>query len=862
MPAPNKKAQKALEGDALKAHQDQYTPDPNSKYSKHKDANPNPNHGNRRCRDIICCIGFLAHIVASVCFAQMSFQRGDVNKLYRGIDMFGNVCGTAKEKQSSNTSVTSPQLDNSKRELYYPFFAEYQFTGYFMMFGLCVDACPNFPGDTTIDGKTGAPMVGYPESFDLYTGAGSGQPWIVDEPVNNPFPDLDLTWFGGEKGDEKLYMRKGFAKMKMDGAASYSYTGIPYTIPDNSLTQVLQINGTQLGESAACQHSGTYSSAKRADDKPAASEQLIAQEMDFGCRLQAKEPSYSDAVDPCTKADAASARRACYGDFPLFQTVAYYRSYCMPSLKNLTQKEEFKTMYAAFKNATEGANARARRAISDVYAAYDVILLSSLICVGLGFFWLLLLKYAVTCMVCSVLFGSVATLGAMGYFLVTMGQTSALSDDPNIQAQADYYLYPGYVFFVLAIVLLVLIICKRKNILIAIEIIQQASNAVRYLWFLPFYPIITCALIILFSIYALGTAVLLLSAGYLNFDAATGMRQISFDDTLSRIMWFQIFSFLWVNAFVVDFGKLVVAMAVGMWYFADNPRDHNPTTGEYEYKPPGSRGRKLDLDDPEDKKIYEKNKASTGEDGKPMTEMDARQGSPGSAIPREPFATLLAVHKGVRYHLGSVAFGAFIIALVRLLKVYLATLQEQAERAGPDNKIVKKLYCCIQCAVWCLEKCVEFINKNAYIQIGLFGESFCHSAYVGFMLMMRNCMLAATMNGIADILSFIGQIFIAMLTTIICYLLLDVKVQSGDIASPYIALIIIVILAWFIAGAFLQTFDMACDTILQCVLEDSERFGGSDDEGNIIFHYWDDDLQEIMVGKGLPADKDGDGKVD
>jgi hypothetical protein len=475
-------------------------------------------------------------------------------------------------------------------------------------------------------------------------------------------------------------------------------------------------------------------------------------------------------------------------------------------------------------------------------------------------------------MVCSVLLGAVACLAGLGYFLMGLGQTYQLSDDPNIQSQAEYYLYPGYVFLLLALILLVYIICKRKNILIAIEIIQQASNAVRYLWFLPFYPIITCTLIIFFSIYALATMVLLYSAGDLAFSPTTGMRYISFDPTLRQMWWFQVFSFLWVNAFVVDFGKLVVAMAVGMWYFADNPRDRLPS-GELEYKPPRKRGRMLDPDIPKDKEIIEKNRntfvhptedrklnpdnaedKALIESGKAqkMADSDVTQGPPGSAIPIEPLATLSAVKKGIRYHMGSVAFGAFIIAVVRLIRIYLTTLQQQAERAGMDNFIIKKIYCCVQCALWCLEKCVEFINKNAYIQIGLFGEDFCHSAFVGFLLMMRNCVLAATMNGIADILSMCGQIFITMLTTIICFFLLDAKVSSGEIASPYISLIIILILAWFIAGAFLQTFDMACDTILQCVLEDSERFAGK-------VHYWDDDLQLIMEGKGLPVDKDGDG---
>jgi len=393
----------------------------------------------------------------------------------------------------------------------------------------------------------------------------------------------------------------------------------------------------------------------------------------------------------------------------------------------------------------------------------------------------------------------------------------------------------------------------------AIEVIQQASNAIRFLWFLPFYPIITCITIVGFSIYAMITAVLLLSAGDLSFSSTTGVRTITFNETLERAMWFQIFSFLWVNAFVVDFGKLVVAMAVGMWYFADNPRDHNPDTGEYEYKMPRHRGRRLDPDNnPADKELYDSKKAN-GE-----SEMDSMQGPPGSAIPREPFCTITAVRKSLRYHIGSVAFGSFIIAVVRLIRVYLYQLQAQAEAAGGrENRFVKQIYCCVQCAMYCLEKCVEFINKNAYIQIGLFGEGFCHSAYVGFLLMMRNCILAATLNGIADILSFVGKIFICVTTTVATYFLLQQKVTAGEMASPYIALVVVMFVSWFIAGAFLQTFDMACDCILQCVLEDQERFSKEkDDNGMLVFHYWDDDLQEIMVGHGLPADKDGDGKAD
>ena len=36
--------------------------------------------------------------------------------------------------------------------------------------------------------------------------------------------------------------------------------------------------------------------------------------------------------------------------------------------------------------------------------------------------------------------------------------------------------------------------------------------------------------------------------------------------------------------------------------------------------------------------------------------------------------------------------------------------------------------CCVKCCIWCLEKIVAFINKNAYIMIGLKGSNYCSAA--------------------------------------------------------------------------------------------------------------------------------------
>merc|ERR1711871_809038 len=385
----------------------------------------------------------------------------------------------------------------------------------------------------------------------------------------------------------------------------------------------------------------------------------------------------------------------------------------------------------------------------------------------------------------------------------------------------------GGLLFLFALVIACVICFKRKSIKIAIEVLQEGSKAIQTLWFLPFYPMWTCVLVIAFTFYSMATIILLLGCGELTFDAESGMRSFDYSDFYENAMWFQIFMFLWMNAFVVDIGKLIVAMAIGMWYWADNPRDK-----EGKYVEPHERCQDL--------KAVAAAEMANGADA---SEARDAVGVPGSALLPDPFTTLLAIQKTMRYHLGSIAMGSFILAVVRFIRLYLLYIQKTSE-AYPNNRIVKCAHCIIQCYLACLERCVEFINKNAYIQIGLFGKNFCTAAYCGFLLCMRNCFLIAVLDGITGILILLGKAFIAALTTVICYFMLSSQVASGEISSPIASLLLVFFLAWFIAGAFLQTYDMATDTLVQCVIEDKERVILDSDGRETDF--FSDDLRTIF----------------
>merc|ERR1711861_91842 len=109
---------------------------------------------------------------------------------------------------------------------------------------------------------------------------------------------------------------------------------------------------------------------------------------------------------------------------------------------------------------------------------------------------------------------------------------------------------------------------------------------------------------------------------------------------------------------------------------------------------------------------------------------------------------VFAARHATWYHAGTAAFGSFIIAVIKIIKAILMYIQRKCENAidatgdGPVQRMQKKIarvvFFCFQCCIWCLEKCMKLINKEAYIQTAIFGHPFCTAARKGFFLVLRN----------------------------------------------------------------------------------------------------------------------------
>ncbi|GBP87263.1 CTL-like protein 2 [Eumeta japonica] len=196
-----------------------------------------------------------------------------------------------------------------------------------------------------------------------------------------------------------------------------------------------------------------------------------------------------------------------------------------------------------------------------------------------------------------------------------------------------------------------------------------------------------------------------------------------------------------------------------------------------------------------------------------------------------PFFTLTeGIFRTIRYHLGTVAFGALIITIVRIIRLMLEYIDQKLKKF--DNPFTRCVLCLCKCCFLCLENFLKFINKNAYIMCAVHGNNFCKSARDAFSLLMRNIVRVVVLDKVTDFIFFLSKLLISIGVGIAVYYLLQwtyvYEVTGGEhLHYNYVPAIILSIATYLITTIFFNVYSMAVDTLFLCFLEDCERNDGS-----------------------------------
>ena len=87
----------------------------------------------------------------------------------------------------------------------------------------------------------------------------------------------------------------------------------------------------------------------------------------------------------------------------------------------------------------------------------------------------------------------------------------------------------------------------------------------------------------------------------------------------------------------------------------------------------------------------------------------------------------------LRYHVGSMALGSFIVAVVTVIQIVTRGIFEYMQKNSGSSQTIKIVAACVDCCLACFKKTIEFINSYAYIvrlegAHRLSAESTVHSA--------------------------------------------------------------------------------------------------------------------------------------
>lgn len=187
-------------------------------------------------------------------------------------------------------------------------------------------------------------------------------------------------------------------------------------------------------------------------------------------------------------------------------------------------------------------------------------------------------------------------------------------------------------------------------------------------------------------------------------------RGIEVDKDLKHKLWFQGFGFFWNIAFLLTLSNFIINGAVCFWY-------HNT-----------------------------------------------------SSDVTHPITTSL--WWALRYHLGTIAFGSFILAVVWILRCiaeYLQQKQQQQKKAGVENHTAKLILCCIKCVLVICEKLIKFINRHSYTEVILRSTNFCSSARHAITLVKKNFLRFGVLHGLGSVVMTFAKLFIVCTTMAISY---------------------------------------------------------------------------------------------
>ena len=447
------------------------------------------------------------------------------------------------------------------------------------------------------------------------------------------------------------------------------------------------------------------------------------------------------------------------------------------------------------------ASERLERYFEDMTKSWELVLVCGVLAsLALSLVWMLLIRWKcgvmiwatiilvnVACILCTALCAVKAGIISESD-VDKLGIDAASSIAYPADGEKEIFEYITYAAAALTAILIIFTLLMVRRVNVCIACMKVAAKALSEMPTLILFPIFPFFVLVLFFAYWVTVAVYIYTSGNLraNFGGVVApgttcaedpscYYEYEWKDNQLYMIIYHFFGLLWTTNFILGVSNVGVAGAVGAYYWSGGDR---------------------------------------------------------KLLPKRPL--LSSLHRTFRYHLGSIAFGTLVISIIQMIRVifeYIDKKVKAAEKSGSTSgKLVSYIMCCARCCLWCIDRLVKFISRNAFILIAVKGTSYCASAGTAVRIILANIAQVAVINTVGDALIFLMKLGVAAASAFLALLATDLpRYQDADsstlLSSPLVPVVLSFLAAYVIAWVIFLVYEIAVDTIILSYCEDCNENG-------------------------------------
>ncbi|CAJ1427194.1 unnamed protein product [Effrenium voratum] len=189
-----------------------------------------------------------------------------------------------------------------------------------------------------------------------------------------------------------------------------------------------------------------------------------------------------------------------------------------------------------------------------------------------------------------------------------------------------------------------------------------------------------------------------------------------------------------------------------------------------------------------------------------------------------------AFFMGLTYHLGSLAFGAVLLALLRVVYLVVAFMQSQAKKTGDEktNAAAKMATACCCCCLDCARQVLKYLNSGAFVMVAVNSDGYCTGADRALRYMASEFVAIGALEGSTFFFQVLGNIVIPGSGGYFTYLVIkhvehfNDPSSDGYIAQPGLMAAVGSVVCLGVSISFMAIFDTVSDAMLFAFMTDEE----------------------------------------